>query len=112
VVFTDERDQRYLDDLYGALKSTGRDLCGNQPVRQVQYDAMIQNASYNFDFHTGRDVVFGDAALRELAGDGGRDNYFVFAASLVVREASFPRLAMDRSHCETHRTCAQFSSGK
>ena len=44
-----------------------------------------------------------------LAGDGGRDNYFVFAASLVVREASFPRLAMDRSHCETHRTCAQFS---
>jgi hypothetical protein len=54
-------------------------------------------------------VVFGDAALRELAGDGGRDNYFVFAASLVVREASFPRLAMDRSHCETHRTCAQFS---
>ena len=82
VVFTDERDQRYLDDLYDALKSAGRD------------------------------VVFGDAALRELAGDSGRDNYFVFAASLVVREASFPRLAMDRSHCETHRTCAQFSSGK
>jgi hypothetical protein len=82
VVFTDERDARYLDELYDALKSTGRD------------------------------VVFGDAALRELAGDGGRDNYFVFAASLVVREASFPRLAMDRSHCETHRTCAQFSSGK
>ena len=81
VVFTDERDQRYLDELYDALKSTGRD------------------------------VVFGDAALRELAGDGGRDNYFVFAASLVVREASFPRLAMDRSHCETHSTCAQFSSG-
>ena len=48
-------------------------------------------------------------AAGELAGDGGRDNYFVFAASLVVREASFPRLAMDRSHCETHRTCAQFS---
>ena len=81
VVFTDERDQRYLDELYDALKSAGRD------------------------------VVFGDAALRELAGDGGRDNYFVFAASLVVREASFPRLAMDRSHCETHSTCAQFSSG-
>ena len=35
VVFTDERDQRYLDDLYDALKSTGRDLCGNQPVRRV-----------------------------------------------------------------------------
>ena len=30
MVFTDERDQRYLDELYDALKSTGRDLCGNQ----------------------------------------------------------------------------------
>ena len=76
----------------------------------MEDDATIQHErDVKFDFHTGRDVVFGDRALRELAGDGGRDNYFVFAASLVVREASFPRLAMDRSHCETHRTCAQFS---
>ena len=79
----------------------------------MEDDATIQHErDVKFDFHTGRDVVFGDAALRELAGDGGRDNYFVFAASLVVRKASYPRLAMDRSHCETHRTCAQFSSGK
>ena len=41
VVFTDERDARYLDELYDALKSTGRDLCGNQPVCRV----LIEQAS-------------------------------------------------------------------
>ena len=49
------------------------------------------------------------AVLRELAGDDGADNYFVFAASLVVRGASSPQLSMDRSHCETHKKCGGFS---
>jgi hypothetical protein len=81
VVFTDERDSRYLHELHDALKSSTRD------------------------------VVFGDDILRELAGDGGADNYFVFAASLVVRGASSPQLSMDRSHCETHKKCGGFASG-
>lgn len=79
VVFTDERDSKYLHELHYALKSSTRD------------------------------VVFGDPVLRELAGDDGADNYFVFAASLVVRGASSPQLSMDRSHCETHKKCGGFS---